>query len=274
LLGVDEGVAPETFSLLADHLEADATLDWVQGNILLTEVDAHGSQVNDVMTYDKVGFRPEIVYLETCYLGPVGAVHRKAMHDRVGYFDGTYRAAGDTEFKNRVLPRIRVKTVPKVLGLYLNYPEERTTQSPRAELEDFRAWYLHRTPAGMRYAFETRTDAELESFLSLTLRYRKSYVRHYSTDFELADVIARLVRERIPASTKLALAPGIERALAAVRALDHLPGVKPHEYATAVAASRKSLRDVEAIHRASGLIAEANYDPFRDNRHEQHQSFW
>ncbi len=274
LLGVDETVVPETFTLLADHLDADPTLDWVQGNILLTEVDAYGSQVNDVMTYDKTGFRPELVYLETCYLGPVGAVHRKSMHDRVGYFDGSYRAAGDTEFKNRVLPRIRVKTVSKILGLYMNYPEERTTASPRAELEDFRAWYLHRTPAGMRYAFETRSDADLESFLPLALRYRKSYLRHYSTDFELAEVIGRLLRDRNPASPRLALLPGIERALGAVRALDHLPGVKPTVYARAVASVRKTLRDVEAIHRESGLIPEANYDPFHDNRHEQHHSFW
>lgn len=274
LLGVDEGVAPETFAHLAGHLDADPTLDWVQGDILLTEVDQFGAQATDIMTYDKAGFRPELVYLETCYLGPVGAVHRKAMHDRVGYFDGTFRAAGDTEFKNRVLPRIRVKTVPKVFGLYLNYPEERTTASPRAELEDFRAWYLHRTPAGMRAAFATRPDADLESFLPLALRYRKSYVRHYSSDFELADVVARLVRERVPASPRLALAPGVARVLAALRLLDHLPAARPDVSGPAVAEVRATIAAVRAEHRAAGWVPDADYDPFRDNRHEQHHTFW
>ena len=42
--------------------------------------------------------------------------------------------------------------IPQTLGVFLNYPEERTTASPKAEIEDLRAWYLHRTVAGLASA--------------------------------------------------------------------------------------------------------------------------
>src|SRR5206468_924963 len=113
------------------------------------------------------------------------------IHSRFGYYDPTYSAAGDTEFKNRVLPFIRSKAVPMTLGLFWNFPEERTTLSSRAEIEDLSAWYLHRTLAGVRYAMQESDPKRAEALASRAYRYRKSYTQHWSTDVEYAANVLR-----------------------------------------------------------------------------------
>ena len=153
-LGVDEGVRPQTLERLARELDADPGLDWVQANSLMTSVNAQGQWRADVLSYDRSGYRQSLVYLDTCYLSWVGAMYRRSIHDRCGYYDASFGAAGDTEFKCRVLPHIKTKVVPEMLGVFWNYPSGQTTCSPRAEIEDLRAWHLHRTLAGVRYAFE------------------------------------------------------------------------------------------------------------------------
>ncbi len=135
-LGVDETVTPDALAVLAEALDSDPSLDWVEGDSLLTEVDAKGSWTRDIMTYDRDGYTANHVYLETCYLSWVGAMYRRSIHDRFGYYDGSFRATGDNEFKCRVLPFIKTQRLPQLLGLFVNYPEPRATGSPVAELED------------------------------------------------------------------------------------------------------------------------------------------
>ena len=135
-LGVDEAIVPDALSTLADELDANPDIDWVQGDSIVTDVDANGAFVKDVITYNRDGYSQGMVYLDTCYLSYVGALYRRSIHDRVGYYDGSFCAAGDTEFKLRAAPFIRSRHVPRLLGVFLNYPEERTTQSPLAEVED------------------------------------------------------------------------------------------------------------------------------------------
>lgn len=276
LLGVDEAILPHTLERLAGVLDDEPEVDWAQGSILSSMADRHGNQDWDVMTYDKSGYVNDLVYLETCYLGPVGAVHRKALHDRLGYFDGTFRGAGDTEFKNRVLPGLRVKTVPDLLGLYVNYPEERTTQSPAAELEDGRAWYLHRTAAGVRYAYQNRSVEDLERQLVRCLWYRKSFVQKMSTDFMYAEAVVRVLRERAPESDVLAtLGPGVERVCRAYRNLDCLPHVRPDLWYTFTLEQRNAIFAVLQKHRELGMFpTDIDYWYFNDNINEQHHWFW
>src|SRR5262249_43507649 len=114
-LGADETIVPDALATLAAELDADPALDSVQGNSLITEVDKYGAFVRDVMMYDRTGYTQDHVYLETCYLSWVGALYRRSIHDRFGWYDGTFGAAGDTEFKNRVLPFLKTKCVPQLL---------------------------------------------------------------------------------------------------------------------------------------------------------------
>ncbi|KKL52690.1 hypothetical protein LCGC14_2282940, partial [marine sediment metagenome] len=183
-LGVDEMIFPETLEILAKELDNYSDIDWVQANSIVTEVDEYGTWKKDIMTYDRTGYKQELVYLDTCYLSWVGALYRKNIHDRFGYYDPTFRAAGDTEFKNRILPYIKTKHIPKTLGIFLNYPDGQTTCSPLAEIEDLRAWYLHRTLAGVEYAFSNYNLEDLENLFMKSLNYRKSFVEHISTDID------------------------------------------------------------------------------------------
>lgn len=273
-LGADEALVPDALAALAAELDADTDLDWVQADSLVTAVDRHGLLERDVRTYDRAGLTRNLVHLETCYLSSVGAMHRKSVHERFGWYDGTFRGAGDTEFKCRVVPRLKVKRLARMLGQFLDYPEDRTTASPAAEIEDTRAWYLHRTAAGLRRAFADRPNEELADLLTLSLRHRKSYNECGSSDVELADAAARVLRERDPSCPALALADGAARLLAAYRAIDHLPTASHGRLAQALRDARRAIAEVQRQHRATPWLPDAAYEIINDNRHEQHCWLW
>ncbi|MBX9701663.1 MAG: glycosyltransferase, partial [Acetobacteraceae bacterium] len=280
-LGADEGLHPDALRQLAAALDADASVDWAMADSLVTSVDRHGVYDSDVMTYDRRGFRQDLVYLETCYLSWVGGLYRRSIHDRFGLYDESYRAAGDTEFKNRIMPHIRSVHVPRMLGVFNNYPEERTTQHPRAEIEDLRAWYLWRSEAGMRYAFTRRPVEDALALLRDCFGYRKSFCGHLSTDFDLAGALGRYVMSRPDAPPEAdAVARAAAEGEAALRALDAL------QFDTApdrlgIARTRlgwRQLHDVLALapaHQAAlGLASPPPYAVFNDNRYEQHWWSW
>lgn len=282
-LGVDEGLHPDALHQLADALDADPRADWAMADSLVTDVDATGVYAGDVMPYDRTGYRQDLVYLETCYLSWVGGLYRRSIHDRFGYYDESFRAAGDTEFKNRIMPHIRSVHVPRMLGVFNNYPEARTTYSPRAEIEDLRAWYLWRTPAGMRYAFADRPAEEAIALLRTALNYRKSYCRHLSSDFDLADALARYLATRAdaPAAWTRDAAQATGEAVAMLRGLEQLPdalargpgglNVAWHVFARVQAAHVK----MAERHRVQfDLPVRPAYDVFNDNRYEQHWWPW
>ncbi len=273
-LGVDETVIPTALEELSAHLDADVELDWIQADSLITEVDANGLLANDVMKYDRDGYTPNHVYLETCYLSWVGAMYRRSIHDRFGYYDGTFSAAGDTEFKNRVLSHLKTKHLPKTLGVFLNYPEERTTASPRAEIEDIRAWYLHRTSAGIERAFANKNSAELERILILSLQYRKSYCGHQSSDVEYAQNTIEVLKKRDPRSAMLSLEDSIKNLLYYYRALDYLPDCDKRRAEKIVKRINGIIDAIQRQHRTSGRLPSADYSIMNDNRHEQHHFIW
>ncbi len=273
-LGADETLTPPALEILAGRLDADSELDWVQANSVATEVDGRGAFVREIMTYDRSGYTPFHPYLDTTYLSWVGALYRRSIHDRFGYYDGSFGAAGDTEFKNRVLPYLKTCCSPQMLGVFRNYPEERATASPRAEIEDLRAWYLHRTAGGVRYAFEDRDPAEVERLLLLTLYHRKSYTRHVSTDVGYARTLADYLATRDPRSPVFALADGIADLDDAYRTLDWAEARNLVGQARAVRQARETAARVQAEHRATTWLPDAAYATHNDNRREQHWWFW
>ena len=202
-LGVDETILPTCLEILANELDKFSDLDWVTGHSLVTEVDSDCSWIKDIMPYYRKEYKQDLVYLETCYLSWVGALYRRSIHKRFGYYDSSFRGAGDTEFKSRVLPFIKSKIVDCTLGVFWNYPDERTTQSPAIEIEDMRAWYIHRTLGGIRYAFANRSTEDVENLIYLCLCYRKSYCVHTSTDLEYAYNLCLYLKEICPQSKVL-----------------------------------------------------------------------
>lgn len=276
-LGVDETLYPETLDVLAKELDENLEVDWVMANSLVTAVDAGGLYKSDIMLYDRSGAGKDHVYLETCYLSWVGGMYRKSVHDRFGYYDETFGAAGDTEFKNRILPYIKVKFIDRMLGLFLNYPDGQTSASPRAEIEDLRAWYMHRTPGGVRYAFENRPIGDAEKLLQLTLGYRKSYCRHISSDIEYGHYLARYIKERKPDSAVANCVDiGLAEMLQTLRGFEltpHMP-TRLGPFARMLDAGRVAARWQTAHRRSFGSSANPSYQLFNDNRYEQHSWLW
>ena len=188
-LGVDETVYPAALRLLAYELDMDKSIDWVMADSIVTEVDIDGHYLRDVMKYDRKNASIASPFLETCFVSYVAGMYRKDVHEKHGYYDPSFIGAGDTEFKSRVLPALKVKYVPITLGEFLNYPDDRTTASEKVEIEDIRAWYIFRSPGGIMYQASIADTSFLESLGKDALGYRKSFCKHTSTDLEIASSI-------------------------------------------------------------------------------------
>lgn len=273
-LGVDEGITPEALKILSAELDADPSTDWIQSNSLMTDVSKNGTWLNDVMLFERSNFHPFHIYLETCYISWVGALYRKSIHDRFGYYDDTFRAAGDTEFKNRMGPFVNMKTLPITLGIFFNYPEERATHSPTAELEDLRAWYLFRTPEGMEYALQGREQSFVEQSMLFCLKYRKSYCTHWSTDIELAWSVITYIRKYFPASKLSSLKDAIFSLREASRGYDNEEFSSAENMLEKRRAYKKATKELQTKLKALSFDKASEFHYSNDNRYEQHQSFW
>ncbi len=282
LLGADEMNRPDTFEILADYLDRNPTVDWVQGTANVTQVNQAGSFVRDVMSYNRYFDTHSVHYLDCCYIGYVGGLYRRSVHDRVGFYDDRFRAAGDVEFKHRALPRIRVVTLPQCLGFFRNYPEERTTESPTAEIEDVRAWYLHRSVPGLAHAFDDKDPAEAADLLKRCLGYRKTYMDIDCTDLDLADAVGQYLAKRADWDSVRSMPVWTEarKALDLYRAVD---GAKLQQ---------NELCGIPALLRVAKIIADADVQlpimardlagtgvPIElilrnDNRYHQHHTIW
>lgn len=273
-LGVDEGITPDALEVLSNELDADPSTDWIQSNSLMTDVSKNGTWLNDVMLFERSNFHPFHIYLETCYISWVGALYRKSIHDRFGYYDDTFRAAGDTEFKNRVGPFVKMKTLPITLGIFFNYPEERATHSPTAELEDLRAWYLFRTPGGMEYALQGKDQSFVEQALLFCLKYRKSYCSHWSTDVDLACSVIKFIESRFPGSKLSGLSAQLLELKKAFEAYDNEAFSSAENMISTRRNFNKARKELQAKLKTLGLENASHFHYSNDNRYEQHQSFW
>ena len=273
-LGVDEGITPEALEILSAELDADPSTDWIQSNSLMTDVSTNGTWLNDVMLFERSNFHPFHIYLETCYISWVGALYRKSIHDRFGYYDDTFRAAGDTEFKNRMGPFVKMKTLPITLGIFFNYPEERTTHSPTAELEDLRAWYLFRTPEGMEYALQGRDQSFVEQSLLFCLKYRKSYCSHWSTDIELAWSVIKYIAKHFPTSNLTILKDSIFSLRKAFQGYDNEAFTSAENMLAKRRAFNKARKNLQNLLNNLGFNKASEFHYSNDNRYEQHHSFW
>lgn len=189
-LGVDEMVTIDALSKLASYLDRHPEVDWVSGNAVVTNVDRQGHFVSDVLTYNRSGLNQFSLLLDSSYAGYPGGMYRRSLHQRFGLYDTAFRAASDTEFKYRIYPFARFGHINQTLGIYLDYPEERMTAHPRAEIEDQKALYLFKTPGGLRYLLQNKTEAEIYELLCQAVGFRRSYATTTDTDFDFALNIA------------------------------------------------------------------------------------
>ena len=142
-----------------------------------------------------------------------------------------------------------------------------------------RAWYIHRTLGGIRYAFANRSTEDVENLIYLCLCYRKSYCVHTSTDLEYAYNLCLYLKEICPQSKVLKYFSGIETLLKSYRSLDCLPSLSQWSPLKKILEVRKVAAKIQKEHRSSwnkdlSLGLEPTYTIFNDNRHEQHSSLW
>lgn len=280
-LGVDEMMRPDSLEILAGHLDKRPSLDWVQGNAIVCDVNEHGSPVRDVMVYDRQFTRSTVHYLDCCYMGYVGGLYRRSIHDRAGYYNGAFRAAGDNEFKNRALPMMAVMSIPDLLGTFRNFPEARTTESPVAELEDYRAWHLPRSVGGLRYAFENADPMEPVELFLKCLKYRKSYMNAWCTDLDfalnIADYLQKYDIDRFYHIQHYV--PDLRRVRQAYQTFDEIS--TPHLSRTLTGCATIASRTKDAFHAVSigeralaPHIEGLTFSVINDNRHHQYQNVW
>jgi hypothetical protein len=283
-LGADEEMRPDAAAVLVDELDRYPAIDWVQGSAVVLNVDNAGVLVGDSGVNDRRWMDADAQYLDTTSLGHVVGIYRKTLHDRSGFYDPKFRAAGDTEFKNRAVPQMRARTLPLVLGRYVNYPENRMTAGCLAEIEDLRAWYLHRTPGGVRYGFGDRDPRDLERLLLSALQHHKCYRNNISSDADLAVLAADLLAEMAPDSAILPFRSGSRALLGGFRRLDWLLGDWAIEAARMVSADTLG-EEISAVGQIVARIAHAHghmrglgidddYHFLNDNRCEQHSWAW
>ena len=279
-LGVDEMMYPEAISTLLSELENNKEVDWVVGDSIVQRVDMEGIFDHEEMMYRRQGLKKALVYMETCYLTYVGGLYRKSIHERFGYYDDSFKGAGDTEFKNRVLPFIQIKHIEQTLGVFLNYPEERVTSSPMAEIEDMKACYLFKSLGGVKYVYEKVSNEELVQAIMLALSYRKSYTQHISTDVEYAINLLRYYVDRnrgVDNTDKMnRLLNLLQRLLDIYRRFEYLEVPKTkYTVSNELLKGYREIKDIErGVQQIVGDRTEIKFSLFNDNRWEQHVYLW
>ncbi|MBY0610693.1 MAG: glycosyltransferase [Beijerinckiaceae bacterium] len=282
-MGVDESNRADAYDRMADYLDANPSIDWVVSDAVVQDVDMSCAFVNDIMIYRRQFETKDDHLLECCYMSYVGCLYRADIHKRFGYYDETFRAAGDTEFKNRLLRRANFGSIDECLGFFTNYPEERVTQSPLAELEDLRAWYLHRSLGGLMFRFEKATADEIIALFIRSLDYKKSYMDRRCTDLELAANLAALLKLKFPVEYAQIsqAADAVEKALAAYRLLDRIsdpdePGANAlidyHRMRERIIMAADML--IDSYDQLAFLGKELSLDFISDNRSHQHNNMW
>jgi hypothetical protein len=269
---VDETLYPTALETLAETLDKRPDADWAMSSSLVCAVDGDGGFAGDKMFYDRHDAARDMTLLDTTYLSWVGGLYRRSLHDRFGYYDATFRAAGDTEFKMRLLSRISVAFVQQTLGQFRDYPDDRASASARAELEDSLAWYAHRTPAGIGRISEGLDTAALVAVLRWCAGRRKCYSATASTDLELGVVIAGILAGRADAP------PWARQALILfTRMRDDL---RRYDFVSAPNSISLSLAAIAGRWRASeedlsrALSVDTAFHGVNDNRFDQHSWFW
>jgi len=271
-LGVDETLYPLALERLADELDRNLYADWAMASSIACEVDVNGGFASDKVFYDRSDAARDMVLLDTTYLSWVGGLYRRTLHDRFGYYDETFRASGDTEFKMRILPSIRVAYLPVTLGQFLDYPDERTTASVRAEIEDSLAWYAHRSSPGVGVITRHYSITELIQLLRWCGSRRKCYSKTPSTDVELGAAVAGVLTARpdapLWAKRCLQIFTSLQRDL---RNHDEAPGPRAKKTRNELFFNRWRSMQVEL---SEFLGASVDLRGLNDNRFDQHSWFW
>lgn len=132
---IDDRRNPESLAIHAAALEQNSKIDLVYSEYRVTEVPnesfEHSSSQYTVYPCE---FSPNLMH--KCLPGPQ-PMWRKSLHDKYGYFDESFKSAGDFEMWNRAASKgAQFKRVPGISGLYYVNPQGLSTDVRKKVLQD------------------------------------------------------------------------------------------------------------------------------------------
>jgi glycosyltransferase involved in cell wall biosynthesis len=224
-LGVDEGITESSLDELAQFLDEHPGVDWVTGDSVVTLVDSHGRWKRDVMCYSRTPYSRFSNFSDCTYINYVAGLYRRSIHDRFGWYDGTFKGAGDTEFKNRIIPFIETAMVPRTFGFFFDFPAPRMTNSANVEIEDLRAWYVFRTRGGIEYFMREKNTAAWEELFWTALSGHRCWAKiPAECDLTFAANILAGLLARDPSHRLRSLAGGLRALVREMRLLQDWSG--------------------------------------------------
>lgn len=279
-LGVDQMLRPGSLAALATCLDHRGDVDWAQGNAVTVEVDRSGVYRRDVAASRRdVGGR-YACHLDPDCIGHLGALYRKSLHDRAGYYDPSSRTAASGEFTNRAAPFMRVETVPRALGTHCDYPDDQTQAAGAiAEIEALGGWHLHRTVGGIRHAFAGAEAEDCVAQFRRALHFRRPDRAEPLSDVEYAWNMAEYLRRHRPETFAAIehMLPRLVGLRVAFRRLDDLADPETNPGLKGVVAVSQSLQRAAAQIAAASVAHEhdpLNSRPGRDHRWRHDKTVW
>jgi glycosyltransferase involved in cell wall biosynthesis len=146
----DDRLRPDAYEIIARELDADTNIALVYGDILFTNLENQTFEKHIRTGFSRrPDYSPEIM-LTGCHMGPQ-PMWRKEIHAAIGYFDESFRSAGDYEFWCRIALRYPMRHLRRFLGLYLHNPAGIANSNlslSAQETQRVKALYSGRLPTG------------------------------------------------------------------------------------------------------------------------------
>jgi glycosyltransferase involved in cell wall biosynthesis len=146
---VDDRRKKNSLEEQATELEKDASVDLVYAGVYVSYCPNETFDNNTCYwVMSPQDFSARIMY--ACLPGPM-PMWRTLLHEKYGFFDESYRSAGDFEFWNRLaLNGVQFKKIPGITGLFYQNPEGLSTNQDAHKVHErsqenarIRALYSH-----------------------------------------------------------------------------------------------------------------------------------
>jgi glycosyltransferase involved in cell wall biosynthesis len=161
----NDSVGPRSYEIMANYLQSHADVDLVFGDSFLTRTPHRkfdsfltSNKISRAVLREEYSFEYNLLY---CTVGP-HPMWRKSLHERVGYFDESYRRVADQEFFMRVGRKYNIKHMPVVTGVY--WEDENAISADKESLKEL---YIMRKHSCGVYSKEVLESTILTSFIQV-----------------------------------------------------------------------------------------------------------
>ncbi len=167
---VDDVRSPHSLELQAACLSADPSSVLCYGSYI--GVQNYGDMQGTLYEFPDYNQRE---FMRSCYLTPF-PMWKKSVHDAIGYFDESFRSAGDYDFQIRAARFGNFVRCKEVCGLYLEAPESGISKS--GDINN-----IERTVCEWRYASFDKINL---LYLSRALKYNNSKLKWSESQHSLS----------------------------------------------------------------------------------------